>query len=155
MNGWPTERAGSGAIARNGWAALGAATVALTVGCASQPPATPEATPRQSINAPDPGPLALVPTAEARGALSGLVDRAERALLDGRPRDAIDLLVEAQTVQGWAQSPEAPAILFWLAHAFDQLGESTAAASEYRRLVMLYPHSAQANRARERLRDMN
>ena len=96
----------------------------------------------------------FAPSVNDEAQMNQLIDQAEGRLFEDDPTGAIDLLSEARAIYGWAQSRHAPRLLFWLGHAYDQLDERVAAASAYLQLVMRYPDSGSAKRARERLRNL-
>lgn len=110
-------------------------------------PASTAATP----NPPSPEPVAFRPAAEDETRIGNLLTMARQSILDGQARDAVDQLMEAQTVTGWAQSPRAPEILFWLGHSYEQLDETVAAISAYRRAATLFGDTPYGARSRARL----
>ncbi len=112
---------------------------------------TPTATEPANPNPPAPEPRTLAPSPEDEVRLSDLITRARQSILDGAPADAVDNLTEAQTLSGWALTPRASEVTFWLGHAYEQLGERTAAISAYRRTATLYPNTPLGARARVRL----
>ena len=91
--------------------------------------------------------MTLKPALEA---VTGMVDKEEQILLPM----CLDALTEAQSIEGWVRSENAPAILFWIGHSYDQLGERNAAMGAFRRIPIQYPRSAFADRASRRLREL-
>ncbi len=91
------------------------------------------------------------PDAESVSQLQSAVDAAFDSLLEGNPEIAIATLADAQLVRGWAQSPQAPSILYWLAQSHERLHQYNAAMVSYRQVLTRYPDSAWSKRARKRL----
>jgi len=83
--------------------------------------------------------------------IANFVDEAFDFLMEGEASKAVDMLTEAQTVRGWAQSPRAASVLYWLGQAYERLNERSAAMASYRTMLRLYPDSAWSRRARKRL----
>lgn len=83
-----------------------------------------------------------------------LLRRSLDSLRAGEIQPALDLLMQAQSIEGWERSEHAPAVLFWTGHAYDQLGERFAAMGAFRRITLQYPRSAFAERAARRLREL-
>jgi len=86
--------------------------------------------------------------------LDGFVKTALDDLRSGEIQNALNVLMQAQSVEGWTRSEHAPAVLFWTGHAYDQLGERFAAMGAFRRITIQYPRSAFADRASRRLREL-
>lgn len=128
----------------------GAAEAALFTDNGDVPPANVDATEPSPSRPQDP----YAPSPEDEARLGALAREAFDALMAGDPSTAVEHLTVAQTVHGWTQSAYAAEILFWLGHAYDQLGERTAAMASFRRLLVRYPTSAYADRARRRLTDL-
>ncbi|MFG0331534.1 MAG: tol-pal system YbgF family protein [Phycisphaerales bacterium] len=102
---------------------------------------------------PDAGERTVRESPDAR--VAELVDRAFQLLVtENRPEDAARVLAEAQAIDGWSRTPHAADVLFWLAHAYDRLGERAAAMSTYRQLLLRYPESSRIKRAKRRLTEL-
>lgn len=86
--------------------------------------------------------------------IQSLLRNALDSLRAGEIQPALDLLMQAQSIDGWVRSEHAPAVLFWTGHAYDQLGERFAAMGAFRRITLQYPSSAFAERATRRLREL-
>jgi len=91
------------------------------------------------------------PTADDDVRVARLVNEAEDHLLDDQADRAVECLLEAQAIPGWAQSRHAPSLLFWLGHGYDRLNEPVAAVTAYRQLIARYPNTGTARRAQQRL----
>lgn len=104
------------------------------------------ATPRQVVQ--------IEPEPERDSQIDALVKSALDDLRSGEIQSALDVLMQAQSVEGWVRSEHAPAVLFWTGHAYDQLGERFAAMGAFRRITIQYPRSAFADRASRRLREL-
>ncbi|GEM_PF-5694990 len=98
--------------------------------------------------------IRIEPEPERDAQVDGLVKAALDDLRSGQIQEALDLLTQAQSVEGWMRSEHAPAVLFWTGHAYDQLGERNAAMAAFRRIAIQYPRSAFADRASRRLREL-
>ncbi|MFW5652635.1 MAG: tetratricopeptide repeat protein [Planctomycetota bacterium] len=112
------------------------------------------ATPFERANAPAASYEAFTPSSDQEQAIGGYVDRAYFMLLENEVRSALEVLEEAQTVPYWSQSVYAPDVLFWTGHAYDRLGERSAAIVHYRRVVQRYDGTPVADRATQRLREL-
>ena len=120
-----------------------------TPGFAAPPTLTgnaPAAAPRQIVQ--------IEPDPERDAQIDSLLKVALEDLRSGEIQDALDALTEAQSIEGWVRSENAPAILFWIGHSYDQLGERNAAMGAFRRIPIQYPRSAFADRASRRLREL-
>lgn len=98
--------------------------------------------------------IQIEPDPERDAQIDGLVKTALDDLRSGEIQSALDVLMQAQSIEGWIRSEYAPAVLFWTGHAYDQLGERFAAMGAFRRITIQYPRSAFADRASRRLREL-
>lgn len=98
--------------------------------------------------------IRIEPEPERDAQVDALVKSALDDLRSGQIQEALDLLTQAQSIEGWMRSEHAPAVLFWTGHAYDQLGERNAAMAAFRRITIQYPRSAFADRASRRLREL-
>ncbi len=98
--------------------------------------------------------IQIEPDPERDSQLDALVKDSLDHLRSGEIQEALDVLTQAQTIEGWMHSEHAPAVLFWTGHCYDQLGERNAAMASFRRITIQYPRSAFAERAARRLREL-
>lgn len=153
-----------------GWI-LAAAGLAAVVGCSSSArnPTAPSGlldTSLQSSDAlrtpalsgeaqrPEARIIRIEPDPERDAQVHSLLREALDHLRSGEIQPALDLLLAAQSIEGWMRSEHAPAVLFWTGHSYDQLGERYAAMGAFRRITAQYPNSAFAERATRRLREL-
>lgn len=152
-----------------GWI-LAAAGLAAVVGCSSSArhPTAPSGlldtsprsdalrTPALSGEAqrPEARIIRIEPDPERDAQVHSLLREALDRLRSGEIQPALDLLLAAQSIEGWMRSEHAPAVLFWTGHSYDQLGERYAAMGAFRRITAQYPNSAFAERATRRLREL-
>ncbi|MCC6908177.1 MAG: hypothetical protein IT430_09575 [Phycisphaerales bacterium] len=116
----------------------------------SNPGATPGAAPGEPVSRV----IQIEPEPQRDAQLDALVKESLDHLRSGEIPEALEVLTQAQTVEGWMHSEHAPAVLFWTGHCYDQLGERNAAMASFRRITIQYPRSAFAERAVRRLREL-
>lgn len=149
---------------------LAAIVLAAAIGCASAPQhrTAPSglldtrvqsdslATPALSGEAQSPQSrvIRIEPEPQRDAQVHALLREALDHLRSGEIQPALDLLLAAQSIEGWTRSEHAPAVLFWTGHSYDQLGERYAAMGAFRRITSQYPNSAFAERATRRLREL-
>lgn len=164
----PRRLPGAQALTRAAAGLLVGALATLWLGCSSNMPVlssgrvpatlSPDrlAAPAAGLDGTDPSRrvVRIEPDPQRDEEVHSLLRAALDGLRSGEIQPALDLLMQAQSIEGWTQSEHAPAVLFWTGHSYDQLGERFAAMGAFRRITIQYPRSAFAERATRRLREL-